>query len=87
MCTVHVSLISNPAVKYHNVSTLVTMVRCSRAHYRAVWSALTGVVAYKSEPCTLALLHVAGTIQSSQRALLKHNMATLKKARNVVKEI
>jgi hypothetical protein len=66
------------AVKYHNFTTLRTLVRCPRAHHRAVWSALSGVTAYRSEPCALTLLHVSGTIQSSQKALLKHNMAAIK---------
>lgn len=68
-------------VKYHNLSTLVTIVRCARAHHRAVWSALCGTVSYNKQPCTLSLLHLAGTIQSSQRTLVKHNLAAIKKCK------
>lgn len=66
-------------VKYHNVSTLMTILRCPRAHYKAVWSALSGVTAYKKEPCSLSVVHLAGTIQSAQKALVKHNLSLLKK--------
>ena len=66
-------------MKYLNVSTLVTILRCPRAHYRAVWSSLSTITSYKGEPCTLIVLHLGGTIQSSQKALVKHNAAVLKR--------
>lgn len=65
------------AVKYHNVSTLISIVRCPRAQHRAVWSALCGVTSYKKEPCSLSLLHLAGTIRSAQKVLVKHNTALI----------
>lgn len=68
------------SVKYLNVSTLVTILRCPRAHHRAVWSALTAITSYHGEPCTLTLLHLGGTIQSTQKALIRYNTVTLKKA-------
>lgn len=67
-------------VKYHNVLTFITIVRCPRQHYCAVWSALSGITAYKKEPCALSLLHLSGTIQSSQRYLVKHNAKGLKQS-------
>ncbi len=67
------------AVKYHNVLTLMTILRCPRAHHEAVWSALSGVTAFKKEPCSLLVVHVAGTIRSAQQALVQHNLALLKK--------
>lgn len=67
------------AVKYHNVSTLMTILRCPRAHYKAVWSALSGITTFKKEPCSLSVVHLAGTIRSVQQALVQRNLALLKK--------
>ncbi len=68
------------AVKYLNVSTMVLIVRCPRAYYRAVWTSISGVTSYDGEPCSLALLHIGGTIRSCQKALIRYNTRVLREA-------
>eukprot|EP00038_Savillea_parva_P031920 m.91886 g.91886 ORF g.91886 m.91886 type:complete len:150 (-) comp9932_c0_seq1:1900-2349(-) len=65
-------------LKYFNRHTRVMLLRVSRDHYEMLWSALTLVTVFDKRECLMRVLHVAGTIRSCQRHLLRHQQLALK---------
>ena len=47
-------------VKYFNMMTRVAIVRCSRDHYRDLWSAMTLLRVINNITTVISVLHVAG---------------------------
>lgn len=47
-------------VKYFNMMTRVAIVRCSRDHYRDLWSAITLLKVINNVTVVITVLHVAG---------------------------
>ncbi|CAB4001836.1 Ribonuclease P MRP subunit POP5 [Paramuricea clavata] len=66
-------------VKYVNPFTGVVFVKCSRDYYRMLWHAVTFLKEVNGRQCSMNTLHLAGTINSCQRFLVKHNKKQLRK--------
>ena len=66
-------------VKYVNPFTGVVFMKCSRDYYRMLWHATTFLKEINGRQCSMSTLHLAGTINSCQRFLIKHNKKQLKK--------
>jgi len=49
-------------VKYFNDDTQTFIIRCSHAHHKILWSAITLVTKIRDEPASLSVLHVGGTV-------------------------
>ena len=43
-----------------NILTRVAIIRCPRAHHRAVWSAISTITNIDKVPCAINMLHVGG---------------------------
>ena len=43
-----------------NVLTRVAIIRCPRAHHRAIWSAVSTITNIEKIPCAINMLHVGG---------------------------
>lgn len=76
-------VISSLAVKIWSPALSLCLIRCSRDHYRTVWASLTllttlpyvGVVRF-------IVIHVGGTIRSSQKSAINHARQLVLEARN-----
>ncbi|NWU61780.1 POP5 protein, partial [Pterocles burchelli] len=70
-----------PAVKYLNAYTGTVLLRCRKAWYRLLCSALPFVRQLESRhqryPCALRTLHVGGTIRTCQKFLIQYNRRQL----------
>eukprot|EP00041_Stephanoeca_diplocostata_P023667 m.586634 g.586634 ORF g.586634 m.586634 type:complete len:153 (+) comp22346_c0_seq6:485-943(+) len=64
-------------VKYFNVHTRTVLLRISRDHYEVLWSSMTLVSSFKKRECFFRVLHLAGTIRSCQKHLLRFNLEQL----------
>ncbi|XP_056585534.1 ribonuclease P/MRP protein subunit POP5 [Triplophysa dalaica] len=70
-------------VKYLNALTGVVFIRCRKAHYRLIWSALPFIthLENRGQPqnvqCFFNCIHVGGTIKTSQKFLAQYNRQQL----------
>jgi len=74
-------------VKYLSAATSTAIIRCSRAHYRLVWAALSFLtrlpkVSNKNEerPCVFQVVRVSGTIRKAEEEAIRRARATILKA-------
>lgn len=61
-------------VKYLSHATSTVILRCSRAHYRLVWAALTfmnRVPVKNGKPCTFRVVRVSGTIRKVEEEAIR----------------
>lgn len=74
-------------MKYLSAATSTAIIRCSRAHYRLVWAALSFLtrlpkVSNKNEerPCVFQVVRVSGTIRKAEEEAIRRARATILKA-------
>jgi len=71
------SLLWSLSVKYLNEATGIFIIRTSREYFRITWGAMTFITSINNRPASLRVLHVAGTIRSCQKMLLKYDRELL----------
>eukprot|EP00037_Helgoeca_nana_P012191 m.110369 g.110369 ORF g.110369 m.110369 type:complete len:149 (+) comp21302_c0_seq30:161-607(+) len=69
---------SSIQIKYFNPYTRIMLIRVSRDHYEMVWSALTFLTQFNQRECIFRVIHLAGTIRSCQKHLLRFQQKALK---------
>uniref|UniRef100_H3BFM9 Ribonuclease P/MRP protein subunit POP5 n=1 Tax=Latimeria chalumnae TaxID=7897 RepID=H3BFM9_LATCH len=72
---------ANLSVKYLNAYTGIVLLRCRKAFYRLMWSALPFLTELENRsqryPCLFNTLHVGGTIRTCQKFLIQYNRRQL----------
>ena len=76
-----------PIVKYFSPATSTAIIRCSRAHYRLVWAALSFITQLpkaarnaQPRPCVFQVVRVSGTIKKAEEEAIRRARATILKA-------
>ncbi|KAM0438781.1 hypothetical protein ACHAPT_001540 [Fusarium lateritium] len=62
------------SVKYLSLATSTFILRCSRAHYQLLWSALTfmdHVPVHNGRPCIFRVVRVSGTIRKAEEEAIR----------------
>ncbi|KAI4132942.1 MAG: hypothetical protein LQ347_002354 [Umbilicaria vellea] len=74
-------------VKYFSPATSTAIVRCSRAHYRLVWAALSFITQLpkasrngKPRACVLQVVRVSGTIKKAEEEAIRRARTAILKA-------
>lgn len=82
------SYAKNGLVKYLSPATSTAIIRCSRAHYRLVWAALSFMTqlpkAYKQatpRPFVMQVVRVSGTIKKAEEEVIKRAKAAILRAK------
>jgi len=65
--------------RYFNAHTNIMLLRVSRDHYETLWSSMTLMSSFDRRPCALRVVHLSGTIRSSQKHLLAFQQRALKR--------
>ncbi|KAM5194014.1 ribonuclease P/MRP protein subunit POP5 [Mantella aurantiaca] len=69
------------SVKYLNAYTGIILLRCRKDYHQFLWSSLPFISSLDNRgqryPCFINTLHVAGTIRSCQKFLIKYNRQQL----------
>ena len=80
-------------VKYLSPATSTAIVRCSRAHYRLVWAALSFVTQLPKterqgspQACVFQVVRVSGTIKKAEEEAIRRARAAILKAQRVSSE-
>ncbi len=80
-------------VKYLSTATSTAIIRCSRAHYRLVWAALSFLtkvpqISHKQaeQPCVFQVVRVSGTIRKAEQEAIRRARAAVIKAQREVTE-
>lgn len=73
------SIAFSSATRYFNAHTQIMLLRVSRDHYEALWSAMTLMSSFNQRPCLFRVIHLSGTIRSSQKHLLAFQQRALKR--------
>ncbi|RSL73371.1 hypothetical protein CEP54_000356 [Fusarium duplospermum] len=66
--------LGNISVKYLSLATSTFILRCSRAHYQMLWSALTfmdHVPVKDGRPCIFRVVRVSGTIRKAEEEAIR----------------
>ncbi|KOS21554.1 Ribonucleases P/MRP protein subunit POP5 [Escovopsis weberi] len=64
----------NLSIKYSSLATSTFIIRCSRAHYRLVWSALTfmdHVPVRDGRPCIFRVVRASGTMRKAEEEAIR----------------
>ncbi|MCJ1305830.1 hypothetical protein MMC08_008647 [Hypocenomyce scalaris] len=76
------------AVKYFSPATSTAIIRCSRAHYRLVWAALSFITQLpkasrnaQPRPCVLQVVRVSGTIKKAEEETIRRARVAILKAK------
>lgn len=87
------SMLTWHLVKYLSTATSTAIIRCSRAHYRLVWAALSfltrlpkGSNKYGERPCVFQVVRVSGTIRKAEEEAIRRARATILKAQEAAAE-
>lgn len=80
-------MLTGHPVKYLSTATSTVIIRCSRAHYRLVWAALSFLNRlpkvtnqYGERPCVFQVVRVSGTIRKAEEEAIRRARATILKA-------
>lgn len=81
-------LLTLGAVKYLSPATSTAIIRCSRAHYRLVWAALSFLTqlpktSKQGQPrdCAIQVVRVSGTIKKAEEEAIKRARAAILRAK------
>jgi ribonuclease P/MRP protein subunit POP5 len=69
-------LLTLATVKYLSLATSTAIIRCSRTHYKMLWSALTFMDAVPTKdgpgrPCIFRVVRVSGTIRKAEEEAIR----------------
>ena len=80
-------------VKYLSTATSTAIVRCSRAHFRIVWSALAFMTQLprtskqdSPQPCVMQVVRVSGTIKKAEEEAIRRARAAMLRAKRENKD-
>lgn len=65
-------------VKYFSPLTNLGIVRIGRDHHRMLWAALTFMNSLKKLSCCIRVIHLGGTIKSTQKQAIEYNKRKIK---------
>ncbi|OUM60575.1 hypothetical protein PIROE2DRAFT_46103 [Piromyces sp. E2] len=68
---------SSFTIKYFSPVTKIGILRSSRKQFNMIWASLTFINNIQNNGCLVRVLHVGGTIKSTQKAAIKYDQEQL----------
>ncbi|KAG4102268.1 hypothetical protein H8356DRAFT_1652483 [Neocallimastix lanati (nom. inval.)] len=68
---------SSFTIKYFSPVTKIGILRSSRKQFNMIWASLTFINNIQNNGCLIRVLHVGGTIKSTQKAAIKYDQEQL----------